>query len=540
MSDMLKNVSKGSFFLTVESMSAVVSGLLYSVFSLRWLGPSWFGVLSLALSVVGLASVFTGNFEAYLERYAAEYDARGQHVRLLRVHLWALAVKAVLGMLAAYAVFALLPWIATQYQGFLKLDVLVKVLLAMVVFEGFTTTGRATLYGLQQYSWIAGLALLQHTLKLAFVIYLANSHRGPTALALALAGIAILNGFLSTGLAFSIAWRKARGALLAGTDQSPNEGAVAILRNMFRYCLPLLGARAAFISGQNLSRVVLGKFFTSDALGLFSFAFQTVERFVGLVFAIPSSLLPSLTQLVARGEDERMRRLLDKGFRLVATLACALSFCLFVFAEEITRIVGGHRYLPAVGILRILALVPWVRTAQQPLTMGFYALRRTGMVLGLAVVKFMTEMGSYFILIPLIGLAGAAWANLLGALAAFFGALACMRVAVPGPSHYRGAVIAKTGFLVALGAACALFLAATSLDWRAVFAVKLAFVLPALIVGVATLDLVTDDDLARAEAMEIDSRWKLALRNGSLRFVRSVRALALRVRPRSFATAEGH
>jgi len=57
-------------------------------------------VLSLALSVVGLASVFTGNFELYLERYAAEYDARGQHLRLVRAHLWALAVKAVLGVLA--------------------------------------------------------------------------------------------------------------------------------------------------------------------------------------------------------------------------------------------------------------------------------------------------------------------------------------------------------------------------------------------------------------------------------------------------------
>ena len=57
MSQMLKNVSKGSFFLTVESLASVISGLLYSVFVLRWLGPSWFGIFSLALSVVGLASV---------------------------------------------------------------------------------------------------------------------------------------------------------------------------------------------------------------------------------------------------------------------------------------------------------------------------------------------------------------------------------------------------------------------------------------------------------------------------------------------------
>src|SRR4029077_1169830 len=198
-----------------------------------------------------------------------------------------------------------------------------------------------------------------------------------------------LTGFLSSAIALGIAWSRAKAATAADTDRSPAESAGTIVSDMFRYCMPLLGARAAFISGQNLSRVVLGKFFAADALGLFSFAFQTVERFVGLVYAIPSSLLPSLTQLVARGETERLRRLLDKGFRLVATLACALSFMIFVFAEEITRVIGGERYLPAVGLLRILALVPWVRTAQQPLTMGFYALRRTGMVLVLALAKFL-------------------------------------------------------------------------------------------------------------------------------------------------------
>jgi len=539
MSQMLKNVSKGSFFLTVESLAAVISGLLYSVFVLRWLGPSWFGIFSLALSVVGLASVFTGNFELYLERHAAEYDARGQHVRLLRVHLWALAVKAVLGLVAGYALYQLVPWISAQY-GFTKLDALIRLLLALVVFDGFSSTGRATLYGLQQFSWIAALAVLQHSIKLVLVIILARTGRGPSSLAVMLSAVAILSGMLSTTVAFAVAFARARQGRAAGTDTSPPESAGTILKDMFAYCTPLLGARAAFISGQNLSRVVLGKFFDPEALGLFSFAFQTVERFVGLVYAIPSSLLPSLTQLVARGEPERMRRLLDKGFRLVATLACALSFVIFVFAEEITRVVGGERYLPAVGLLRILALVPWVRTAQQPLTMGFYALRRTGMVLVLALAKFLGEMGSYFLLIPLVGLAGAAWANLIGAVISFFGALILMGRAVEGSVSHRGAVIAKTGVLVGVGAGCALLLHGAHLDPRLLFAIKVLVLVPAFIVGVVTFDLVTDDDLERAQSMELETPWKLRLRDTAVRWTRSVRGVAMKLRPRAFATAEGH
>ena len=44
MSQMLKNVGRGSFYLTLESLVVVISGLLYSVVVLRWLGPGWFGI----------------------------------------------------------------------------------------------------------------------------------------------------------------------------------------------------------------------------------------------------------------------------------------------------------------------------------------------------------------------------------------------------------------------------------------------------------------------------------------------------------------
>ena len=539
MSQMLKNVGRGSFYLTLESLVVVVSGLLYSIVVLRWLGPGWFGILSLALSLVGLASVATGNFEIYLERHAAEFEARGQHLRLLRAHLWALALKAVLGFVAGAALLRLAPWIEAQY-GFEKLGLLVTLLVSLVVFDGFGATGRATLYGLQQYSWIAALALLQHAVKLVAVVVLWQTGRGPTSLALTISALAVAHGMLAGGVALAIAWKRATWARRQGADTSPEESARSILDDIFGYCLPLLGARAAFISGQNLSRVVLGKFFPAEALGLFSFAFQTVERFVGLVYAVPSSILPSLTQLVAHREHERMRRLLDKSFRLVATLACALSFLVFVFAEEITRLLGGERYLPAVPLLRVLALVPWVRTAHQPLTMGFYALRRTGTVLVLALLKFLTEMGSYFLLIPFLGLAGAAWANLAGALVAFAGALVFMSGVLGDGGRHRRAVMTKSGAIVATGAVAALLAHGLALDWRILFAAKLALFVPGLVLAVVLLDLVTRDDLARAQAVDIRVPWMSALRDRAVAAGLWAERAVGRLRPPTLATSEGH
>jgi hypothetical protein len=123
---------------------------------------------------------------------------------------------------------------------------------------------------------------------------------------------------------------------------------------------------------------------------------------------------------------------------------------------------------------------------------------------------------------------------------AFFGALVLVGRAVPGPNGHRGAVIAKTGVLVGVGAGTSLLLHAAHLDPALLFAVKLLVLVPALVLGIVAFDLVTDDDLSRAEAIELETPWKRGVRGSAVRAVRAVRTLAARLRPRAFATAEGH
>jgi hypothetical protein len=81
---------------------------------------------------------------------------------------------------------------------------------------------------------------------------------------------------------------------------------------------------------------------------------------------------------------------------------------------------------------------------------------------------------------------------------------------------------------------------AANVDPRLMFAIKLLVLVPAFVVGVVTFDLVTDDDLERAQSMALETPWKLWLRDTAVRWMRSVRAVAMKLRPRAFATAEGH
>ncbi len=499
-------LSRGGFYITVEQLAALLSGIIYTVVVLRWLGPYAYGVLALALALAGLATIGAGNFEMFLERYAAEYRARGEHATLARAHRLALGLKLALGLLSGLALWAASGWLARRF-GLHDLERLLPALLPLVLSDAFNTTSRATLFGMQQFGWLAGVALAFHAAKIAMVLVLWSLGRGVLALALGLGLLALAQGLLATLVPL---W------MLRGPARS--EGAPparSLLGTMSRYCMPLLGARIAFLSGQNLSKVVLGKLFTPELLGYFTFAFQTVERFVTLVYSLPYALLPSFTQLVALGERDRLRWVTGQAFRLIGVAAAAITVLIFVFAPELTLWLAGPRFAPAVPLLRILALVPWVRTAHQPLTMLLQATRRPGAVFGLALVKLAGEFGCYFLLIPALGLAGAGWANWIGAALAFLGALAWTSLTLPEGRGERWLHYGLTVLLVV-----PLLLAGLWLDahlhpgWAGLLKLGL---LPLLLLGVFALGLINAHDLEKVQGLALPAAWMARARDRLVR-----------------------
>jgi O-antigen/teichoic acid export membrane protein len=514
--EIARAVSRGVFYLAIEKVVALLSGTLYFALLLRWMGPTKYGIITLALAFAGLATLAAGNFEVFLERYAAEYLAHGRFATLRRAHLIALSVKLALGVLAAILLAALAPWLAHQFS-MPELAVLLPVLTALVITDGFATTARATLFGLQRFRWVSALAVLFHVAKTAMVGLLWWSHKGLYELAAGLAVLSLAQGALMAVVPL-VMLRGGRD--LAGAPTPPLE----LLRSMVRYCLPLLGARAAFTSGQNLGKVVLGKLLDAEHLGYFSYAFQTVERFVELFSVLSTSLLPSLTHLVARHERERLCHVFDQAFRLVQVTAMLVSVGLVVFATEITQLVASAMFLPAVPVLRILALVPLVRTAQQPFTSLFQAMRQPATVLRLALLKFVVEVVGVVVMVPAMGVPGAGWANLAGALAAFAGALvAGDRLLPEGTGERLRAVVPSltlAAVLLAGGLAFERFLPPVP------GLIARAMLFPIALVAILRLRLVTPYDFEKLASLPLSWEWLRKVRTSALgAFTRLARAL---------------
>jgi PST family polysaccharide transporter len=546
----LRNVSRGSFYLAAEQFAALLAGVAYSIIVVRWLGPNSYGLLSLGLAIVGLATMGTGNFELFLERFAAEYETRGMMSALQRAHLLTLAMKCALGVIVGTTLVALSTWISQHYQVSL-LGRILQILGLLVVFEGFTVTGRAVLFGLQRFGWIAAVSILAHALKIAVVALLWWNAKGLLFLSVALVAVGGLQAVALTLVAVVLV-RRGRAAVgdpsgpavraLAEAEETPPlpaeplPQAGSLAAGIVRYSMPLYGARAAYLAGQNLSRIVLGRFVSPELLGYYSFALTVVERFAAFLYALPFSVLPSLTQLVARGDMSRFARLADKSFRLVTTFSCALATALVLGAEPLTRLVGGAAYAPAVPVLRVLAVVLWLRTAQEPLTMAFYARRQTGRVLGIAVARLAIEIVAILALLPLFSIRGAAWAAVA---AAGFGVAAGLVLLARdlGPGH-RWAVMMKTAALIAISAVGAHALRSVAGPVWLPAALTVVVWVPFFLVAMFVADLVTEDDLSLAAGVDIRTPWARGLRDrlvsAGLRFSRAVGTH----RPGALATME--
>ena len=513
--EIARHVTRGAFFLALEKTAALLSGMVYFALLLRWLGPTNYGMLTLALAIAGLASISTGNLEVFLERYAAEYLARGRHDLLHRAHAIALGIKVGLGVLAAGVLLALAPMLAVQFK-MEQLAVLLPILTVTVATDGFATTGRSMLFGLQRYEWVSGLALIFHVVKVLMVGTLWWAKQGLVSMAVGLAAMAVAQAVLMSAAAWALARRAAPvpeehvdplaadappAAPPAAGDRGDN---ASLVRQMFAYCLPLLGARAAFLSGQNLGKVLLAKVLDATQLGYFTFAFQTIERFVELAYTLPSSLLPSLTHLVALEERERLGYIFDQAFRLVQVAACTLSWAVFAFAPELTLGVGSALFLPSTNMLRVLALVPIARTAQQPLTMLFQAMRRPGSVLTLALIKLVVELSCYFLIVPRLGGMGAAWANLAGAVASFVMALWFTGQLLPETAPERSAVVTRSLLVTVPLVLIAWSLSMTNAHSVLTVIARASLVVPA-VVALFALRLITRYDLEKLSALQLHS-----------------------------------
>jgi O-antigen/teichoic acid export membrane protein len=152
-------------------------------------------------------------------------------------------------------------------------------------------------------------------------------------------------------------------------------------------------------AASNLDKMLLGRAWGSEALGIYGRAFQLIN--------IPRENLNSAVGLVAmaalsrlQDDRERFRSYFLKGYALVLALVVPMTVAAALLADEIVAVVLGPAWKESAVLLRLLAPTVLIFGLIYPLRWLLFALGLVGKGLRIAVVLGAIAAVSYFLGLP--------------------------------------------------------------------------------------------------------------------------------------------
>lgn len=133
----------------------------------------------------------------------------------------------------------------------------------------------------------------------------------------------------------------------------------------------------------NSEKILLGRFWGADALGLYGRAYQLVTLPVQQLNAsVTGVAFPALSRI--QDDPGRLAKSFLKGYSLFVSLTIPITISCALFAGEIVRIVLGAKWMEAAPIFRLLAPTALVFALANPLNWLVLSTGRPGRALGIS------------------------------------------------------------------------------------------------------------------------------------------------------------
>jgi len=380
----------------------VLTSAILTIALTRLLKPDAYGLLFLAISVCTVGKLL-GLFglPKSSSRYIAEYKETdpGQLRHVLRTWF----VYNVITIAAVSAVFLIA---GEQIAGAIGTDGLGPFLTLgslFVLFASLTTAVRFILQGFEDITAAAALSVLNKTTILAFAVGLVFLGRG---------AVGALTGYI---LSYAVVASVGLGYVYLSKYRGSPQSAVkpGLKRKIATYAVPITVTQSAHTIDHHLDKILVGFFIGPVAVAYYTLGKQVVQ-FIGTpVSALGFALSPAYGSQKAQGNADVAAQMyetaLSKGLLLYLPAAAGV----ILLAEPGITLVFGADYAGAVPVLQILALFA---VLQAIMKLTNHGLDYLGRARERAVVKITTavlNVGLNVVLIPRIGVVGAAIATVV-------------------------------------------------------------------------------------------------------------------------------
>jgi PST family polysaccharide transporter len=138
------------------------------------------------------------------------------------------------------------------------------------------------------------------------------------------------------------------------------------VRGMLRYGGTLTVNSVIMYFAYNMDKVLLGRFWGAEALGIYGRAYQLVNiPTENMNFTLGLVAFPALARM--QDEPKRLKEYFLKGYGLFLAITIPITASCLLFADDIVRVLLGPKWAVAAGVFRLLAPTTLVLAFINPL-----------------------------------------------------------------------------------------------------------------------------------------------------------------------------
>src|SRR5246127_1448496 len=346
--EIFKNVGSSWFSLGVS----ILVGVFLSPVILHRLGDTAFGIWVLIFSITGYYGLFDLGIRSSVTRYVSTYSATDDREGLQKLINTSMATYTAIGSVAMAVTLVLSFFVQRLFPippEFLTTARWLFLMVGSAVALGFPTgVFGGVLEGMQRF-YLVNITNLIATLLRAVLIVIALSHGyGLLMVAFITVVLPILSSLVRAAfvlhlLQIRFGWKYVdRGSLRAICNCS----AVSFIL-MIAYKLRF-----------KTDEIVIGTFLSVTAITYFSIADRLLDYASEVVSSLAQIFVPMSGQSEARGDQDRLRKILVAGNRACALIIFPITAVLIILGKSVIEAWVGARYVAASYPVLVVLAIP--------------------------------------------------------------------------------------------------------------------------------------------------------------------------------------
>jgi PST family polysaccharide transporter len=341
----------------------------------RLLNPKDFGLVGMVTAFTGFLALF-GDFG--LGSAAIQHTTVTEEQK--STLFW---INVLLGALLSLLTLAMAPAIAAFYRE-PQLFGVTAVLGTGFFFGAAGAQHTVLLMRQMRFTALAVVNVISLAASIAVAIYLAKASYGYWALV----SMSITPSIIGTiGLWLSTGWVPGMPRRQAG------------IRSMIRFGGSLTFINLLVYAAYNADKVMIGRFWGADAIGIYGRAFQIINIPTdNLNAAVGEVAFSALSRL--KDDPVRFRSYFLKGFSLVLGVTLPITIVCTLFADDVVFVLLGPKWQDAAAIIRLLAPTIAVFAIINPLGWLVFSLGLVGRALKVAPVLATIMITAYAVALP--------------------------------------------------------------------------------------------------------------------------------------------